>query len=253
MGTEARSLLRRADWLVRARRGLALAGGCGQGLLAAGTGLRPFGVALPPWAWIFAAAGLLVGVTLPRPKDKTLLWAGRRLGVGARLVALTPLHARGEEALAGRLQRELGKLRPRWWGIFLGRREATGALALAAMLALFFLLPPFVWQRPTPPAAPAEEVAAQSGTEPESQEPEPPRPTEPARLALPQAAPSGLPFQDLLAEVYGLSEGVGPWRRERGWRAGSRPSGSYCRRWPKSWPALPPRGSPSRSSKPWSP
>lgn len=238
---EARSLLRRAGWLVRARRGLALAGGCALGLLAVGTGLRLFGGGLPPLAWTATVAGFLIGLVLPRPKEKALLWAGRRLGVGARLAALELLHSRGEAALAGRLQRELGGIRPRWWGIFTGRCDVAGILALAAGLALFFLLPPLsLAPRPASLLPAAQEQAAQA--EPEPQEPEPPNLAEPARLALPQATSSGLPFQDLLAEVYGLSQGEGALAAGEGLESGIQAQRELLRELAQELARLAPQG-----------
>ena len=238
---EAQSLLSRASWLLRARRGLAVAGGCGFGLLVAGTGLRLVGGALPPVVWTATAAGFLAGVVLPQPKGEALLWAGRRLGLGARLAALELLHVRGEEALAGRLQRELGAIKPCWRGIFLGGAELAGSLALAAVLALFLLLPPLspAPGRLSPPAAPAEPAAQ---AEPGPQRSEPPSPAEPPRLAPPPAIPSGLPFQDLLAEVYGLSAGEGALAAGEGLESGIQAQRELLRELAQELARLAPQG-----------
>lgn len=247
---EARSLLRWVNWLVRTRRGLASAGGCAFGLLVAGTGLRLCGGTLPTLAWTATAAGFLAGVVLPYPEGKALLWAGRRLGMGARLAALALLHARGEEALAGRLRRELGAIKPRWSGIFLGPVEVAGTLALVAVLALFSLLPPSSLAPPrvSLPAA-AEEAAAQAETEPGAQRPEPPGLTEPARLALPQAIPGGFPFQDLLAEVYGLRAGDGTLAAGEGLESGIQAQRELLRELAQELARLAPQGLPQEGQQ----
>lgn len=174
--------------------------------------MRALSLALPAPVWAFIPFGAIAGAFFPREPERELLWAGRRLGVGARLAALRLLLARGEGGLAGLLLEELESHKPRWIRLFSGR-GAYLAISITGLSVVAFLLVPRPSASGTAPflGPPEELVAAQAELppEPEAQAELPSPPVAPEGMELPDDVAS-LPLQDLLAEIYGLGPGEGP-------------------------------------------
>lgn len=165
-----------------------------------------------PLAWLVVPVLFLLGGVRPRDWERAYLNAGRRLMIGGRLAAARLLHARGERALYELLLAEIRASRAKGWRLLCGRLEAAGMALLLGLCVLFIFIP-------TPSSTPVflspeEGAEARGGAESplvegDSQAPLPP----PARLPLEGSTSARLPFQDLLAQVYGLTEASGPWAK----------------------------------------
>ncbi len=209
---EAQALLMRSLKLLRLRRGLGGAAFASTGLLLCGAVLHLLGGELPAPAWAVVPVGAAIGALLPRDPERGLLWAGRRLGVGGRLAALWLVLAREEGGLAELLRRELCETKLEWIRLLTGRGTAATALSLSLSLAAFLLLPPI---SPSTGVVPSSELKEAVLPEEATSEPAPEtevavQPAAPERLALPEDVATSLPFQDLLAEIYGLTPTEGP-------------------------------------------
>lgn len=198
--------------LLRLRRGVSGALLGGTVVLLTGAVLRLLSLTLPPQVWALVPLAALTGWLLRREPERELLWAGRRLGVGGRLAALQLLHARGEEGLAALVRRELAQANPRWIRLFSGRGIALAASIVCLAVAAFLLVPSPAPGEPTPLPQPlADSTATATSPEPESQAEDPSPQAPPQRMEIPDELAATLPFQDLLAEIYGLAPGEGPW------------------------------------------
>jgi len=203
---------RTVGWWVRIRDGLELAGLGAVGCLLVGIGLKAFGGKLTPLAWLVVPVLFLLGGARPRDWERAYLNAGRRLGIGGRLAAARLLHVRGERALYGLLVAEISARRAKAWRLLCGRLEATGVVLLLGLCALFVFIP----APPSNPALPPpEEAQGEEAKSPPVEDEVQGALAPPARLYLEGDASARLPFQELLAQVYGLTQASGPWAEPR--------------------------------------
>ncbi len=208
MGEQA--ILARVRRWARARNGLRAGLAAVAAVLGAAVAGRWTGADVPLHTGLAVPGLALLGAMWPLG-ERTLLRAGRRLGVGERFAALDVLSRRGSGVLLRLLHAEIVAARPPLWRLVAGPVE-YGVLALVVGLALAGLFAPPVGVRSGAVAFPTPDgdlVGTVPGPEPTAEAVGPQLAQELTVYPSLAEVPTYSPYPDLLAAVLGLASELG--------------------------------------------